>query len=128
MNSPSSVDALLTAVSGFLSEDLLPRANGTEAFNIRVCLRAIGIAQRESKLIHALELAEAERLVALLGTSGTLEELRKTLCDRIVEGKLALEMPELREHLWATILGQVAIDQPTYPTYQAEIRNLAAIS
>lgn len=127
MNSPSSVEALLFAVSGFLNDDLLATLKGADAFNVRVCLRAIGIAQREFKLKNALELAETKRLTALLKTNGSLEELRKALCSRIADDEFTENIPELHAHLWATIVGQLEIDQPTYSTYREVIRNLTAI-
>jgi hypothetical protein len=56
----------------------------------------------------------------LLRTAGSLEELNALLSRRIAAGELDLQTPGLAEHLWATTLAKVAIDQPTYASYRRE--------
>ena len=47
--------------------------------------------------------------------------LRKQLCEKIARGDIMLDQPALREHLHATIIDRLAIDQPTYSAYLAAI-------
>jgi hypothetical protein len=68
----------------------------------------------------AAERDEHARLQALLHTEGSTEELNALLSRRIAAGELDLQTPGLAEHLWATTLAKVAIDQPTYASYRRE--------
>jgi len=47
--------------------------------------------------------------------------LRKQLCEKIARGDIMLDQPALREHLRATIVDRLAIDQPTYSAYLAAV-------
>jgi Domain of unknown function (DUF6285) len=42
------------------------------------------------------------------------------LSRRIAAGEIDLQTPGVAEHLWATTLAKVAIDQPTYASYRRE--------
>ena len=70
--------------------------------------------------LDAFIAAEIAPLQALLHTDGSLEELTALLSRRIAAGELDLQTPGLAEHLWATTLAKVAIDQPTYASYRRE--------
>ena len=50
-----------------------------------------------------------------------LSDLNAELALRIREGGLDLETPGLAEHLWATTLAKVAVDQPNYSGYRAAL-------
>jgi hypothetical protein len=52
--------------------------------------------------------------MALLGSEGTLEELRWQLVGSLRDGSMALTHSGLAEHLRATVVNQLAIDQPKY--------------
>jgi hypothetical protein len=78
-----------------------------------VC-RQIALAQSST----AKDEEERRRLAHLLGRDGSLEDLNKLLCSRIASGELGLANAELVDHLWATTLDKVAVDQPTYASYQ----------
>lgn len=108
---------LLEAVGGFLREEVVPRLDGRPAFLARVAANAVDILRRERELGPAAEAAARARLEALLGRSGTLEALNETLCEAIAAGELTLETPGLAEHLWASTLDRLAIDQPRYSGY-----------
>jgi hypothetical protein len=47
--------------------------------------------------------------------------LNRELARRIRDGELTLESPGLAEHLWATTLAKLAVDQPTYSGYRAAL-------
>jgi hypothetical protein len=40
---------------------------------------------------------------------------------RIAAGAVDLNTPGLAEHLWATTLAKLAVDQPTYASYRREL-------
>jgi hypothetical protein len=49
------------------------------------------------------------------------------LCDRVAKGELTENSQALRNHLWATVIAQLAIDQPSYSAYR-KVVGAAAIS
>ncbi|MFG3756176.1 DUF6285 domain-containing protein, partial [Klebsiella pneumoniae] len=75
---------------------------------------------RQLTLAGASEDAELVRLEALLGVGGPLADLNRLLCERIATGAIAADDAALRDHLWATTLDKLAVDQPTYAAYRAE--------
>ncbi len=123
MDQPS-IRELVEAVRDFLEKRAMPELKGHTAFHARVAANALGIVSRQ--LEHGPLAAEEEhaRLVALLGEDGSLEELNRTLCNRIREGALAIDAPDLQQHLELTTLDKVAIDQPNYSGLKlAQTRN-----
>ena len=44
---------------------------------------------------------------------------------RIRAGELTLETPGLADHLWATTLAKLAVDQPNYAGYRAALAERA---
>jgi hypothetical protein len=62
--------------------------------------------------------AELARLVALLGKNGSLLDLNLALCDAIESRGITLETKGLADHLWATTLEKLAVDQPRYAAYE----------
>ena len=65
--------------------------------------------------------AERERLSALLGGEAPLEVQNRALCRAIRAGEITLDTPGLREHLRATTLAKLAVDQPSYSGYRRAI-------
>jgi hypothetical protein len=122
MQDPPTVVELLEATAAFLREVAVPQLAGHTAFHARVAANALDVVKRELELRPAAERDEHARLVALMQTDGSLEELNSLLSRRIAAGELSLQTPGLAEHLWATTLAKVAIDQPTYASYRRETR------
>ena len=120
MQDPPTVTELLEATAQFLREVAVPQLSGHASFHARVAANALDIVKRELELRPAAERSEHARLQALLRTAGSLEELNALLSRRIAAGELDLQTPGLAEHLWATTLAKVAIDQPTYASYRRE--------
>src|ERR1700733_2436407 len=113
MDQPSMRE-LVEAVRDFLESKAMPELKGHTAFHARVAANALSIVARE--LEHGPQSAQEEknRLAALLGHDGTLEELNNELCTRIRSGAFTLDTPGLAEHLTVTTREKVAIDQPGY--------------
>lgn len=112
---------LLAAVVHFLRGELLPTLTAHHAFQLRVSCNALDLIARQIALEPEADAAEIERLTNLLGHAGSLEELNGKLAQKIADGEATLETPGLKEHLWATTLAKLAVDQPQYGSYKREI-------
>jgi hypothetical protein len=111
---------ILAAVAAFLKG--AARESGPHiAFQLRVCANAVEICQRQLELAPAAEAAELEGLRALLSQDGGLLALNAELARRIREGEIDPASPALAEHLWATTLAKLAVDQPGYSGYRAAL-------
>ncbi len=123
MREQPSTAELIDAVAEFLRGEVMPALSGRLAFHARVAANVLDIVRRELTLGPAAEAAEASRLVALLGREDEVEALNRELCARIADASLDPHDPALIEHLWATTLDTVAIDQPNYATYRRAAAN-----
>ncbi len=121
MNGHPPATELLASVSRFLRDELLPILSGAEAFNLRVSINAIDLVRREIEQQDAADKHEHLRLAKLLDSYAELDVLRRELCEQIARGDIVLDQPALREHLRATVIDRLAIDQPTYSAYLAAI-------
>jgi hypothetical protein len=110
--------AIVATVNSFLRETVLPLLTGRAAFDLRVSMNALELVGRELALSPASDTAEAARLSALLGEAGTLHDLNQTLSQRIAAGEIGLETPGLIDHLRATAIEKLAVDQPKYSSYR----------
>lgn len=125
LDRPNGED-ILAAVSRLLRETLMPRLPPDVVFQARVAANALDLVARE---INSGERVEGEarlRLQQLLNRDGSLQELETELSTRIRTGQLGLQSPVLMEHLWATTLAKMAIDQPGYAAYRREHQTRAA--
>jgi len=113
MDQPSMRE-LVEAVRDFIEQKAIPELKGHTAFHARVAANALGIVARELALGPKSAADEKERLAALLGHDGALEELNRELCRRIRDGQFTLDTPGLAEHLAVTTREKVEIDQPNY--------------
>jgi hypothetical protein len=120
MQDPPTVTELLEATASFLREVAVPQLSGHASFHARVAANALDVVKRELELRPVAERDEHARLQALLHVEGSLEELNALLSRRIAAGEVGLQTPGVAEHLWATTLAKVAIDQPTYASYRRE--------
>src|SRR5688572_12087272 len=120
MQDPPTVAELLEATAAFLREVAVPQLSGHASFHARVAANALEIVNREPELRLTFHRDELARLKALLRTDGSLAELNSLLSRRIAAGEVGLQTPGVAEHLWATTLAKVAIDQPTYASYRRE--------
>jgi len=113
-----STAQLVAAVRDFLEKVAQPELSGHSAFHARVAANALAIVERELALGAGQDAAERVRLRALLGRDGELEALNRELCRSIRAGEIALDAPGLLEHLRATTLAKLAVDQPNYSGYR----------
>jgi hypothetical protein len=111
-------DDLAEVVASFLRTRLMPALDGQLAFDARVAANALELVVREMRLGPAAGREENARLCALLGRDGTLDALNREFCFAIREGRVTGSEPAVVEHLRATTLAKLAIDQPGYATYR----------
>jgi hypothetical protein len=114
MHGPPSVADLVRAVRTFLEAEVLPELHGPVRQETRAAVHLLGIAERELELAPERGEQERERLAALLGRVGTLEELNRDLCRRIRSRELRIDTPGLADHVSQTALDALAVDQPHY--------------
>src|ERR1700692_141736 len=112
---------LTKAVADFLRNDITPMTTGHNAFKLRVAINALDLVTRQLALEQDSDTAEAARLARLLGEGGPLDELHRTLADRIAKGEADLQTPGLAEHVWQTTMDKLAVDQPNYASYKGEL-------
>jgi hypothetical protein len=91
-----------------------PTGDPRAAFMARVADNARATLEREATLGPEAEEVAVTRLRALLGLDGDFETLNAELCARLRDGRAAPLDPAVLAHLKASILDQVAIDQPGY--------------
>jgi hypothetical protein len=114
-------DEILTRVANFLKGPATRESGPHISFQLRVAANAVEICQRQLTLAPQAEAEELARLRALLLTDGDLPTLNRELAMRIRAGDVTLETPGLADHLWATTLAKLAVDQPTYSGYRAAL-------
>lgn len=111
---------LIRTVAETLRDKIMPQLSGAAAFEVRVAANALDLVARQLARDPGTDEAERARLQALLGRDGTLEELTRALSARLADGCLSLADAGVKDHLWATTLDKLAVDQPGYAAYAAE--------
>jgi Domain of unknown function (DUF6285) len=117
---------ILESVATFLREVLPAKLPPREAFDARVAANALDLVRRQITAGSSThDDAARQRLAQLLGVDASLDELNQLLCARLATGDLGLSSAALMEHLWTTTLEKLAVDQPTYASYQATLADRA---
>ena len=119
-------DELLISVRDFLREEVMTATAGRTQFMARVAANSLDILLRDLSLGPALRAAEHQRLIALLGHHGEREALRWALVEALRDGWMPLAQPGLVEHLRGTVIGELAIDQPSYSGFKTAMQPSAA--
>lgn len=112
---------LTKAVADFLRNDITPLISGHQAFKLRVAVNILDLVTRQLTQEEGSDAKEVERLRALLGMEGSVTDLNRALAERIAKGEVDLATPGLAEHLWATTMDKLAVDQPNYASYKREL-------
>jgi hypothetical protein len=125
MQDQPSPSEIIGAVAAFLKSVVAAETTGATSFQARVAANALEMMKRELENAPAEDAAELARLRTLLGQDGTLFELNTELSRRIEAGEVDLATPGLKDHLWASTLAKLAVDQPTYGGYRAALAERA---
>ena len=112
---------IIAAVARFLKAEVVPELTGRTAFNVRVAANALEMMQRQLETQPDAEAAETTSLKVILGAEGDLPTLNAEFSRRLAAGDLDLSTPGVPEHLWATTLAKLYVDQPTYWGYRAAL-------
>ena len=115
MTTHPRTEELVVAVAEWI-EGLRPALDQRDAFLARVAVNALGIIGRELTLGAQADAEAAGRLGALLGRTGSVEELEAELCAAIRAGEVTVDTPGLLDALRANTTDRLAIDQPSYRT------------
>lgn len=117
---PAPSSTLLALAAAYLRDDLRPHLEGRHQFMTLIAANAIDIVARELRLSPAAETREVERLALLLGRTGDRQTLNEALCDALAEGCLDETSPGVLDHLFASTMARLEIDQPRYGAYRRE--------
>lgn len=120
LDDPRGIE-ILDAVSRLMRETLIPALPADVVFQARVAANALDLVLRELRTGARLEDEARARLAALLGRDAPLAELEAELSRRIRDGDIDLASPQLLEHLWATTMAKMSVDQPNYASYRREL-------
>jgi len=112
---------LTKSVADFLRNDITPLISGHQAFKLRVAINILDLVTRQLTREAGSDAAEVERLRALLGEDGSVTDLNRVLAERIAKGEVDLATPGFAQHLWATTMDKLAVDQPNYASYKREL-------
>ena len=112
---------MLKTVAEFLRGTWSEEAQAHIAYQVRVAANVLDLVARELAIAPPENSLEAGRLRAILGRDGSLEELNAAFAEALDRGTLSILSPEVRDHLWATTLAKLSIDQPTYSGYRAAL-------
>lgn len=120
LDDPRGIE-ILEAVSRLMRDTLIPALPPDVVFQARVAANALDLVLRELRTGGRLEDEARARLVAMLRRDAPLAELEAELSRRIRDGEVDLASPELLEHLWATTMAKMSVDQPNYASYRREL-------
>jgi hypothetical protein len=114
-------DELLVSVRDFLRADVMGSTQGRTNFMARVAANSLDIVLRELSLSQECQQRELLRLQQLFASNDDLETLRWRLVNELRDESMSLDGSELQAHLRATVVNQIAIDQPRYSGFKAAI-------
>lgn len=120
LDQPTPVE-MLDVLASYLRDQLAPQLPAHAVFHARVAANAIDLVRRELESGETLRTESALRLKTLLGRDASHDELERELCQRIREGSMGASTPGLIDHLMATTLAKLSIDQPGYASYRREL-------
>jgi len=112
------LEELVGATRDFLHGQVRDETTGRTRFHALVAGNALDIVYRDLHLGTEHRLREHQRLRRLLDADGSLLELRWKLVQTIREDAIGLDDAGLHEHLRATVVNQIAIDQPKYSGFK----------
>lgn len=115
---PTAAELVDIVAEALKKGDLAPGS-----FHALVASNALRIAQREIEQGARIDAGIVARLAPMLDRDGSAADLEQALVGEIAAGRITAETPGLADHLWTTVLEEMAVDQPKYATYRACIEN-----
>jgi aminoglycoside phosphotransferase (APT) family kinase protein len=117
------IDELVASVRDYLRHDVMSATEGRTQFLARVAGNSLDIVLRDLAVGGGHRQRQVERLRALLDEDGNLEELRRSLVQRLRDNGIALDHPGLADYLREAVVNQAAIDQPSYSGLKTALAN-----
>ena len=117
MQDEPTATELLKAVVDFLRNDITPEISGHLAFKLRVAINALNLVTRQLALEPGSDATENRKVVAIARDAGLAQGIKRVA--RGIASPAARPICKRRtmaEHLWATTLAKLAVDQPNYAT------------
>jgi aminoglycoside phosphotransferase (APT) family kinase protein len=111
-------DELLSSVRDFLRTDVMSSTKGRTNFMARVASNSLDIVLRELSLGQEHRRRELVRLQEIFNSTEGLENLRWRLVNELRDQTMPLDSDQLQAHLRATVVNQIAIDQPKYSGFK----------
>lgn len=105
---------LATALSEWVSRDILPDASGRDKFQAHVALTGLGMIERSAAYQDKFTAASQLRL-------GTLGLSSDELLNKARAGEIDFNDAAMLQHLRMSALEQLYIDQPKYPGFKAAL-------
>ncbi|HTR63102.1 MAG TPA: DUF6285 domain-containing protein [Candidatus Binataceae bacterium] len=109
-----STTTLLQAAVKYLEDELMPTLKGYHRFKTRVTANVLNTVRRELEMRGKQAAAEHDRLVAILGHDGEVEELSRELAKKIRAGSVKLDDPKLRAHISQSLRDALEINNPKW--------------
>ena len=122
MQDQPTTDEIIKAAAEFLRGIAGQEMTPNIAYQARVAANALDLVSRELRFAPAENNLETQRLRALLGRDGSLEELNAALAEALDRGALSISSSAVKDHLWATTMAKLSIDQPSYSGYLAALK------
>jgi len=113
-NSRPPATDLLAIVQEYLEKEIAPQVSSVHQFQLKIVSRVLATVRRELELAPEANERELERLGALLGRDGSLEELNAALARAIRAGDFAVDDPALLAHARASIEDALRINNPKW--------------
>jgi hypothetical protein len=110
-----SAATLLQAAAKYLEAELLPVLADYHRFQTRVTINVLNLVRRELEFEQVQRGAERERLCAILGYDGNVDEMNAKLAERIRSGAIASDDCALRSHIRQSLEDALAINNPRWP-------------
>lgn len=113
--------AILDAANAYFEGELLATLSGYHRFQCRVAINALNIVRRQLSDGPAMDAAEYQRLLDLVGVRGHPEDgnapmawLDSQLALQIRNGRRNIDDPALRAHIRQTLHDALAINNPKW--------------
>jgi len=113
---PSAVE-LAAALQQYLDTEIKPLLQGEQSYQLRIASNLLTIIGRELESGDKHRQREQQGLIALLGCSGSVEELNSKLCVAIRQSQFTSANHQLLQHLRQSVMDRLTISNPRYSAY-----------
>ena len=109
---------LIQSVRDYLRDDAMQNLQGRSQFLARVAGNSLDMVLRELALGGQHQAMETQRLRQYYDATAPLGDLRARLSEDLRTGRVPLSDETIQQHLRATVVNHIAIDQPNYSGFK----------